>query len=353
MVVVSNRSVRRPMVLDVRSGFMKAVVIERQGSVDNLVHRDWPDPELRAGDVIVAVKAVGMNHLDIFVRRGMPGFPVKMPFISGGDISGFIVDKAPDVTGWNVGDRVALNPMTPEGMIGEQIQGGMAELVRVPATHLVRIPEGIDYVTAAAVPINFGTSLRMLEAIAKLQRDELVLIYGASGGVGTASIQISQYMGARVIAVTRGKTKAAALAEKLAPDYVIDSKITDVSAEAWKISDKKGVNLVINNTGGETWVPSLRAMGKRARLVTCGATAGFDPKTDIRYIWKRELQILGSNGYTQQDIERSFDLVGSGKMRPLVSHVLDATEARRAHLILEDREVIGKVVVTFNEGRNP
>jgi alcohol dehydrogenase len=276
-----------------------------------------------------------------------------MPFISGGDISGFIVDKAPDVTGWNVGDRVALNPMTPEGMIGEQIQGGMAELVRVPATHLVRIPDGIDYVTAAAVPINFGTSLRMLEAIAKLQRDELVLIYGASGGVGTASIQISQYMGARVIAVTRGKTKAAALAEKLAPDYVIDSKITDVSAEAWKISDKKGVNLVINNTGGETWVPSLRAMGKRARLVTCGATAGFDPKTDIRYIWKRELQILGSNGYTQQDIERSFDLVGSGKMRPLVSHVLDATEARRAHLILEDREVIGKVVVTFNEGRNP
>jgi alcohol dehydrogenase len=332
---------------------MKAVVIERQGSVDNLVYRDWPDPDLRPGDVLVAVKAVGMNHLDIFVRRGMPGFPVKMPFISGGDIAGFIVDKAADVTGWSIGDRVALNPMTPEGMIGEQIQGGMAERVRVPATRLVRVPESIDYVTAAAVPINFGTSLRMLETIAKLQREELVLIYGASGGVGTASIQLSQYMGARVIAVTRGQTKAAALAEKLAPDYVIDSDATDVSAEAWKISGKKGVNVVINNSGGDTWVPSLRAMGKRARLVTCGATAGFDPKTDIRYIWKRELQILGSNGYTQQDIERSFDLVGTGKMRPLISHVLGANEARRAHLVLEDREVVGKVVLTFNEGLEP
>jgi alcohol dehydrogenase len=332
---------------------MKAVVIERQGSVDNLVYRDWPDPDLRPGDVLVAVKAVGMNHLDIFVRRGMPGFPVKMPFISGGDIAGFIVDKAADVTGWSIGDRVALNPMTPEGMIGEQIQGGMAERVRVPATRLVRVPESIDYVTAAAVPINFGTSLRMLETIAKLQREELVLIYGASGGVGTASIQLSQYMGARVIAVTRGQTKAAALAEKLAPDYVIDSDATDVSAEAWKISGKKGVNVVINNSGGDTWVPSLRAMGKRARLVTCGATAGFDPKTDIRYIWKRELQILGSNGYTQQDIERSFDLVGTGKMRPLISHVLGANEARRAHLVLEDREVVGKIVLTFNEGLEP
>lgn len=329
---------------------MKAVVIEQQGSVDNLVYRDWPDPELRIGDVMIAVKAVGMNHLDVFVRRGMPGFPVKMPFISGGDIAGFIIGKAADVTNWNIGDRVAINPMTPEGMVGEQTQGGMAELVRVPATHLVSIPEGLDYVTAAAVPINFGTSLRMLETIAKLQRNELVLIYGASGGVGTASIQISQYMGAQVIAVTRGKTKVAALAEKLRPDHIIDSEVTDVSAEAWKISGKKGVNLVINNSGGDTWVPSLRAMGKRARLVTCGATAGFDPKTDIRYVWKRELQILGSNGYTQKDIERSFVLVGSGKIRPLVSHVLGGREARRAHLLLEDREVIGKVVVTFNDG---
>lgn len=329
---------------------MKAVVIEQQGSIDNLVYRDWPDPVLRGGDVIVAVKAVGMNHLDIFVRRGMPGFPVKMPFISGGDIAGVIIDKAPDVTGWNIGDRVALNPITPEGMIGEQIQGGMAEQVRVPAIRLVRIPDGLDFVTAAAVPINFGTSLRMLETIAKLQPQELVLIYGASGGVGTASIQLAKHMGACVIAVTRGERKARALAEQLAPDHLIDSEVADVSAEAWKISGRKGVDVVVNNTVGETWVPSLRAMGKRGRLITCGATAGFDPKTDVRYIWKRELQILGSNGYTQSDIERSFELVGSGDMRPLVSHVMDAREARRAHTLLEDREVIGKVVVTFNEG---
>ena len=331
---------------------MKAVVIERQGAIDNLSYRDWPNPELRAGDVLVAVKAVGMNHLDIFVRRGMPGLPVKMPFISGGDIAGFVVDKAPDVVRWNIGDRVAINPMTPEGMMGEHIQGGMAELARVPATHLVKIPDGVDYTTASAIPINFGTSLRMLDAIGKLQADELVLIYGASGGVGTASIQIAKYMGAKVIAVTRGQAKVDALA-KLGADHVLDSNGIDISSEAWRLSGKKGVNLVSNCTGGDTWVPSLRAMGRRGRMVTCGATAGFDPKTDLRYIWKRELQILGSNGYTQEDIEQSFKLVASGAMRPLISHVLKADEARRAHSILEEREVIGKVVLTFNEDLKP
>ena len=147
---------------------MKALVIERQGGVEHLAWRDWPDPEPRPGDALVRVRAVGLNHLDVFVRRGMPGFPVKTPFISGGDIVGEIAALGAGVEGWRAGERVAINPMTPEGMMGEAIQGGMAELARAPATHLLRLPEGIDAVTAAAVPINYGTAHRMLFTVGAL-----------------------------------------------------------------------------------------------------------------------------------------------------------------------------------------
>jgi alcohol dehydrogenase len=327
---------------------MKAVVIERQGSVENLAYRDWDDPVPRPGDVIVRVKAVGLNHFDIFVRRGMPGFPIKTPFISGGDIAGDVFALGSSVTGWAIGDRVVVNPMTPDGMLGEHLQGGMAEKLRVPASHLLRIPDSMDDVTAAAVPINFGTALRMLHTIGNLQRGELVMIVGASGGVGTAALQLAKRMDCRVIAVTRGAGKVAALAA-LGADHVIDMATDDFSAAAWRLSGKQGVDMVLNYTGGDTWVPSLRALRRRGRLVTCGATAGFDPKTDIRFIWTRELQILGSNGYTQADIQRALDLVEQGGVRPLISRVFHARHAQDAHLALENRAVVGKVVLTFSE----
>ncbi|MCF3934937.1 zinc-binding dehydrogenase [Acuticoccus sp. M5D2P5] len=330
---------------------MKAVVIEKQGGIEGLAYREWPDPEPRPGDVVIKVHAVGMNHLDVFVRRGMPGFPVQTPFISGGDIAGEIVACGSEVTGWSVGDRVAVNPMTPDGMMGEETQGGMAEMARVPATHILPLPDGMDYVTAAAVPINFATAFRMLDTIGHMQAGEMVLIVGASGGVGTAGIQLAKRAGASVIAVTRGAAKLAPLQE-LGADLVVDSAAEDFSAAAWRFSGKTGVDLVMNYTGGDTWVPSLRAMKRRARLVTCGATGGFDPKTDIRYIWTRELQILGSNGYTQDDIAKSLALVADGGVRPLISHVLPATDAAEGHRLLEGREVVGKVVLTFGETMN-
>jgi len=326
---------------------VKAVVIEKQGSIEHLNYREWPDPVPRDGDVLIKVKAVGLNHLDVFVRRGMPGFPVPMPFISGGDIAGEIVGLGKDVKGWKIGDRVAVNPMTPDGMVGEEVQGGMAEMVRIPSTHLVKLPDSMDFVTAAAVPINFGTALRMFR-IGQVAPGDVMLIIGASGGVGTAAIQLGKQTGATVIAVTRGAEKIEPL-KKIGADHVIDMLKEDFSAAAWKLSGKKGVDVVFNYTGGDTWVPSLRAMKKRARLVTCGATAGFDPKTDIRYIWTRELQILGSNGYTQQDIEQAIKLVGEGGVRPLVDKVLPAQEAGTAHRLLEERAVTGKVVLTFND----
>ncbi len=329
---------------------MKAVVIEKQGSIDNLNYRDWPDPVIGDTDVLIRVRAVSLNHLDIFVRRGMPGFPVPMPFISGGDIAGRIVACGSAVKNWRVGDRVAVNPKVPGGMMGEEVQGGMAELVCVPATHLIRMPDQMDYVTAASIPINFGTALRMLVTIGNLQRGELVLIIGASGGVGTACIQLCHNMGARVIAVTRGAEKVKALSG-IGADHVLDMDASDFSKESWRISEKKGVDLVINYTGGSTWVPCLRAMRRRARLVTCGATEAYDPKTDIRFIWIRELQILGSTGYTQQDIERAFEIVAAGDAKPIISSVLDISQAREAHRQVEEREVIGKVVLTIPDDK--
>jgi alcohol dehydrogenase len=324
---------------------MKAVVIEKQGGVEHLNYREWPDPVIGDNDVLIRVKAISLNHLDIFVRRGMPGFPIHTPFISGGDIAGRIVACGPAVKKWRVGDRVAVNPKVPAGMMGEEVQGGMAELVAVPDTHLVRIPDTMDDVTAASIPINFGTALRMLVTIGNLQRGELVLIIGASGGVGTACIQLCRNMGAHTIAVTRGAAKVKALS-KLGTDHVLDMDACDYSKEAWRISDKRGVDLVINYTGGSTWVPCLRAMRRRARMVTCGATEAYDPKTDIRFIWVRELQILGSTGYTQQDIERAFEIVAAGDAKPIISSVLDISQAREAHRQVEEREVIGKVVLT-------
>ena len=164
---------------------MKAAVIEKQGGVENISYRDWPDPEARPGDVVVWVRACGLNHLDIFVRRGMPGFPVPMPFISGGDIAGEIAVVGEGVTGWSVGDRVVLNPGTSEGMIGEQLIGGLAELVRVPADYLVRLPDTLSFDVGAAIPINYGTAHRMLFHRGRLQAGETVLVLGASGGVGS------------------------------------------------------------------------------------------------------------------------------------------------------------------------
>jgi alcohol dehydrogenase len=324
---------------------MKAAVIEHQGGIDSLSYREWPDPIPGPNDVILAVEAIGLNHLDIFVRRGMPGFAVKTPFISGGDIAGVIDRLGENVRGWRVGERVLVNPITDEGMIGEQIQGGMAELARVPAACLVRLPDEVDFITAAAIPINFGTALRMLETIGRLGNGELVLILGASGGVGTACIQLSRRMGATVIAVTRGPERGPALSN-LGAHHVIDGAAEDFSAAAWRISGRRGVDLAVNFTGGETWVPTLRALKRRGRLVTCGATESFDPKTDIRYIWTRELQILGSDGYSQSDIERAVELVRDSEVTPVIHKVFHLSAVQEAHRMLESRTVVGKIVLT-------
>jgi alcohol dehydrogenase len=323
---------------------MKAAVIEKQGGLENLVYRDWPDPIPREGEVLLRVRACGLNHLDIFVRRGMPGFPVPLPFISGGDIAGEITAVGPRVNGWNVGDRVALHPVTHEGMMGEEIPGGMAEYVRVPTENLIRLAPGLDFATAAAVPIAYGTAIRMLFGIGKIESSDLVLVLGASGGVGIACIQIAKMLGARVIAAAGSEDKCKKLRQTGA-DYTIDYSKQDFSREAWTLSGKSGVDVVVNYTGGDTWIPSLRALKRRGKLLTCGATAGFDTRNDMRFIWVRELQILGSNGYSKQDVATALDHAAAGRVKPVISHRLPLSEAREAERLMEDRKFFGKIVL--------
>ena len=323
---------------------MKAMVIKAQGGLENLAYDEWPDPVPRAKDVIVRVRACGLNHLDIFVRKGMPGFPVPMPFISGADIAGEICALGSEVTDWKIGDRVVVQPVTADGMMGEEVPGGMAELARVPTENLLRIPDDVSFEAAAALPVAYGTAMRMLVTRGKLKAGEKILILGASGGVGTAAVQIAKMIGAEVIAAAGDDEKLQKLRE-LGADHLINYKTQDFSKETWRISGKKGVDVVVNYTGGDTYVPSLRTLKRHGRLLTCGATAGFDPKTDLRFIWVRELEIIGCNGWTKEDIATLLDYVAKGRIKPVISHVLPLSQGREAEWLLEQRAVFGKVLL--------
>ena len=323
---------------------MKAMVIKAQGGLENLVYDDWPDPVPRPTDVIVRVRACGLNHLDIFVRRGMPGLPVPMPFISGGDIAGEIAQLGADVRGWKLGDRVVVQPVTADGMMGEEIPGGMAEFARVPEENLVPIPDGVGFEAAAALPVAYGTAIRMLVTRGRLQAGEKILILGASGGVGTACVQLAKMIGAEVIAAAGSDDKLLKLRE-LGADHLVNYKTQDFSKETWRIGGKKGVDVVVNYTGGDTWVPSLKTLRKGGRILTCGATAGYDPAEDLRYIWVREIDVMGCNGWTKEDIATLLDYVATGRIKPVISQVLPLSQGRDGEWLLEQRAVFGKVLL--------
>ena len=323
---------------------MKAVGFAAHGGVEVLSYGDWPDPVCRAGDVLVRVRAVGLNYLDIFARRGMPNVTIPLPFISGGDIAGEVAQLGADVTGWRVGDRVVVNPKTPDGLIGEEVPGGLAELVRVPASHLVALPAHVDFETGAAIPITYGTALRMLVTIGKLERGERILVLGASGGVGTACVQIARMLGAEVYAAVGSAEKAEAL-RAMGAHHTVDYSQEDFSRSVWQMTGKTGVDVVVNFTGGDTFNPSLRVLKRHGRLLVCGATAGYDPQIDLRYVWRRELQVRGSTGYSQADIARAVALVADGDLTPAISHRFALADTAAAQTVLESRGVVGKIIV--------
>jgi alcohol dehydrogenase len=294
---------------------------------------------------VVEVKACGLNYLDIFVLQGMPGLPVEMPRIPGGDIAGVVHSVGAGIGREWVGRRVLIDPhIKPGGALGEHANGGLCERIAIEAENLIPMPDAVSFEQAAALPIAYGTAHRMLITRGRVQAGELVLILGASGGVGTGCVQIAKNLGARVIACASSPSKLQRLKE-LGADYLIDYTREDFSRKAWDISGKKGVDVLVNYTGGDTWVPSLRTLARHGRLLTCGATAGFDPKTDIRYIWRREVNIVGANGWTREDLEALLVAVERGGIKPIIDRVFPLAESAEALRLLQDREVFGKVIV--------
>ena len=334
---------------------MKAAVIFEHGPPGSIQYcTDYPDPLPAAGEVLVRVRAATLNYHDIFTRRGMPGIKVPLPCIMGIDFAGDIAALGAGVTDWKVGDRVLIDPIDRVhggGLIGEMRPGGLAELCAVPCHHLVHLPAGVSYELAACLPVAYGTALRMVLTIGEVKAGEKVLILGASGGVGTCCVQLAKLAGAEVIACASTAEKLARLKE-LGADHGIDYTKEDFAKWVYARYGKPhrrnfdgGVDVVVNFTGGDTWVPSLRALRRQGRLLTCGATAGFDPKEDIRFIWTFELNIRGSNGWMREDIGVLLEMISAGRLTPVIDREFQLAEVNQAFRLLEDRMVFGKVVI--------
>jgi NADPH:quinone reductase-like Zn-dependent oxidoreductase len=332
---------------------MKALLLRKHGGLEELqVVSDHPVPAAVEGHVVIRVGASSFNYHDVFTVRGMPGIKVPLPVVIGLDMAGEITEVGAGVTGWAVGDRVLVNPLNKKkGLMGEMLDGGMAEYCLVAADQLVAMPAGVSFEEAAALPVAYGTAHRMLITHNTVKKGDRVLILGASGGVGTGCVILARHLGAEVIACTSSQEKVQKLKE-LGADEVINIK--DVDFSKWAVekygkpqrrSYEGGVDVVVNFTGGDTWHPSLRCLKRGGKLLVCGATAGYDPKEDLRYVWSFELNIIGSNSFYDDDLQALMKLIAEGKMRPVIDKVLPLEEAREGLRLIQDREVIGKVVV--------
>jgi len=275
-----------------------------------------------------------------------------MPMIIGLDIAGEIVEIGSGVSGWKSGDRVLVNPLNKKkGLMGEMMHGGLAEKCLVAADQLIKMPDDVTFEQAAALPVAYGTAHRMIITHDTIKTGEKVLVLGASGGVGTGCVLLAKMLGAEVIACASSADKIQRLKD-LGADHVINYKDTDFSKWAIEKFGKPqrrnyegGVDVVINFTGGDTWAPTLRCVKRGGKILVCGATAGFDPKEDLRYIWSFELKIIGSNSFYDENLRALMDLIHEGKLKPVIDEVLPLDQAARGLKLIENREVFGKVVI--------
>ena len=331
---------------------MKAVVFHQHGPLDNLRYEDYPDPQPGPTEILIGVRAVALNGFDPMVLRGIPGLKTPLPMIPGADIAGEIVGlgAAVDRGRWKTGDRVTVVPNQPTGMMGETKRGGACDLIAVEQDFVLPIPDAVSFVDAACLPVAYGTALRMIETRGRLQRGDKVLILGASGGVGSCCVQLAKAIGCEVIACASSDWKTRRLTE-LGADHVINTETQNYVAEIHRMYGKPrtrgggGVDVIINYTGGDTWAECFRALKLQGKLLTCGATAGYDPKTDIRYIWSFEFNIIGSNGWTPEDQLEMLDRVADGRIRPVVHCERPLAEIKVPFQELMDRAVFGKAVL--------
>ena len=333
---------------------MKALVLLQHGGLENLQYvTDHPMPKVTDGHVVIKVGASSFNYHDAFTVKGMPGIKGPLPVVIGLDFAGEISEIGANVNGWKVGDRVLVNPLNKtKGLMGEMLDGGMAEYCLVSADQLIKMPDNVSFTDAASLPVAYGTAHRMLITHNTIKKGDRVLILGASGGVGTGCVILAKQLGAEVIACASSEDKLAKLKE-IGADEVINYK--DVDFSKWAVEKygkpqrrnyEGGVDVVINFTGGDTWVPSLRCLKRGGKLLVCGATAGHDPKEDLRYIWSFELQVIGSNSFYIENLTALMDMISKGEIKPMIDKILPLSEAKEGLRLIQDREVIGKVIVT-------
>ena len=340
---------------------MQAVTFTDRGGTDVIEYQEVPDPEVGDDDVLVDVKAGALNHLDVWVRRGLPGVDLEMPHVPGSDAAGVVTEVGEDVTRFAPGDRVALTAGVSCGecefcrdgdgplcvnyhLIGEHVPGVHAEFAAIPAENLIPVPEGVDWETAGSSTLVFQTAWRMLIDRAELQAGESVLVLGASGGVGHAALQIADHAGAEVYATGSSEEKLA-YAEDHGADHVVNYEEENFAKWVRAETGKRGVDVVVDYIGAGTWQDSIKSLAKGGRLVTCGGTAGPAPETDIPRIFWNQLSILGSTMATPGQIDDVMDLVWDGTFEPAIRETLPMSETVRAHELLEGREGFGKVIV--------
>ena len=340
---------------------MKAVVFAQHGGPEVLRLSEINDPVPNPTDVVIRVKACALNHLDLWVRRGLPGISIPMPHIPGSDIAGEVVKVGELVTRVRVGERVLLAPGLSCGqcpqclggteslcrrytIFGYMVDGGCAELVRSPEVNVIPIPGDLSFEEAAAVPLVFLTAWHMLITRAQLRPGEDVLVLGAGSGVGSAAIQIAKHAGARVIA-TAGSDAKLSKARELGAEEVINHARQKITDEVKRLTGRRGVDVVVEHVGSATWEASVASLAPNGRLVTCGATTGYEVRLDLRYLYSRNLALLGSYMGGKHELHAVLKLIGQRKLRAVIDRTLPLGQCAQAHEIMEKREQFGKIVL--------
>ena len=338
---------------------MKAVRIHQFGGPEVLTYEDIPDPKPRKDQVLVRVRACAMNHLDLFVRGGLPG--VNLPHILGSDVAGEIVEVGEYITDLKPGQRVLLAPMLfcnrcPKcvaglqnqcrkfTVLGNAVDGGNCELLAVPAVNVIPIPNSFDFNQAASVPLVFTTAWHMLTGRAAIRPGQTVLVIGANSGVGIAAIQIAKLFHARVI-TTAGDERKMERARELGADHVIDHYHQKISQEVRKLTNFEGVDIVIEHVGPATWDESVKCLKPGVTLVTCGATTGPKVELDLRFLFSRRLALLGSYMGTMSELHEVMGHVFAGRLQPVIDHIFPLKDIRAAHEYMEKSQMFGKIVL--------
>lgn len=340
---------------------MKAVIFSRHGGPEVLKPTEVADPQIKADEVLIEVRACALNHLDVWVRGGLPGIKIPLPHILGNDVAGVVREAGESVTWVKPGDEVMIQPGVSCGhcaeclagrdnmcdsydIIGYRRDGGYAELVAVPGVNVIPKPQSLSWPEAAALPLVTLTAWHMLVARAQVQPDEDVLIHAAGSGVGSIGIQIAKLCGARVIATASSDEKLAK-ARELGADETINYSRDDWPKEVKRVTNGHGVDVVFEHTGEATWPGSIVSLKKGGRLVTCGATSGFDARTDLRHVFYRHLTILGSMMGSKADLLAAMKFIHAGRIRAVVDRTLPLADAQQAHVWMEDRAQFGKLVL--------